>query len=310
MPCRLEIQNLRVRSLSTAFQEVHWDLESTREDVLDYTFQVLRSEGSAGPWDVLSPEMEDTFFFVDANVNVTNRWRIYHYLLRVKHKPSGDTRDFGPVVQEAEPDLIAVEVRKHIVLMMKETVGRRCWVLQRRTFGQRCVNCYDFTLKQKKKSGCLTCFDTGFVRGYYSPIETYIQFDPSTKRDHHTQLGKLQQKDTTARCGYFPELKPDDLIIEPENKRWRVTQQNNTERLRARLHQEIQVHEIPRSDIEYKLEIDLGVGTMKTSRGEVVQPLRLEDITFASERNFTNPQNLESVERDPFNDVYSLYKVK
>ena len=81
--CPLTIRHVKVRSLSVDHTQVSWELETTTLDVLDYTFQVLRSEGPEGPWDKLTPGMEDQYFFVDNavkscpsdNCAATIRWR-------------------------------------------------------------------------------------------------------------------------------------------------------------------------------------------------------------------------------------------
>ncbi len=307
MAILIEVRNIRVRSLSVDFQEVTWEVAPTREDVLDYTFQVMRSEAPAGPWEPLSPPMEDRYLFVDNRIKVSNRYRQYHYLIRVKKKDTGEVKDFGPSSLDPDADLVALEIRKHINLLMREFVGRRCWVLPVRTFGQHCPACFDGTLKARTRSGCRTCYDTGFVRGYHNPIEAWVQFDPTASANQQSNLGEMQQSNTTLRMGYFPPLKPKDVIIEPENRRWRVTQVNATERLRAVVHQELQAHEIPNSDSEYLIELDLGSGRMKGCDGDVVQPILLKDLFFAGSRNFTNPQTLEGFERDEVPGVFALY---
>ena len=303
----IEVRNILVRSLSVDFQEVTWEVASTREDVLNYTFQVMRSEAPAGPWEPVTVPMEDRYLFVDNRIKVANRWRVYYYLIRVKEKRTGEVKDFGPASVGPDPDLVALEIRKHINLLMREFVGRRCWVLPVRTFGQHCPACFDNTLKARTRSGCRTCYDTGYVRGYHSPIEAWIQFDPSANDDQQTNMGQLQQNNTTLRMGYFPPLKPKDVIIEPENRRWRVSQVNATERLRATVHQEIQAHEIPSNDSEYLIDLDLGTGRVKGCEGDIIQPILLKDLFLAGSRNFTNPQTLDAFERDEMPGVFSLY---
>lgn len=306
MPVALKVRNFKVTSQFVTFNELRWEIEPTQEDVLDYTFQVLRSEGSAGPWDEMSGEFEDRFFFVDNQINNTNKWRLYNYVLRVKHKLSGDTILIGPVAHDAEPDLIAIEIRKHMQLLFREFAGRRCWVLQRRTFGQRC-SCFNKILYRKMKSGCRTCYDTGFVRGYYAPIETFIQIDPSSNNNQPSGVGNLQADNTTARLGYFPQLKPDDLIIEAENERWRVTKSNATQKLRAALHQEIELFQLARSDVEFLINLDFGTGTVTTAFGTEIKKVELSDLPFAGERNFNNPQNLEAAKDVEYPGNYKQY---
>lgn len=301
------VRNIKVRSLSVDFHEISWEIAPTREDILDYTFQVLRSEAPAGPWEPISVEMDDRYLFIDNRIKVANRWRVFYYLVRVRHKQSGKTWDFGPASRDADPDLIATELRKHVNLLMREFVGRRCWVLPVRTFGQRCPACFNESLKTRVRSGCRVCYDTGFVRGYHNPIEAWVQFDPSPNDNQETNVGTLQQNNSTLRMGYFPPLKPRDVIIEPENHRWRVTQVSMTERLRAPVHQEIQAHEIPVNDSEYLIELDFGTGRVKSCNGEDLQPLLLKDLFLVGSRNFTNPQTLDAFERDEIPGIFSLY---
>jgi hypothetical protein len=292
MTVAIDVQKLRVRSLDVDFHEVSWEIGSTTEDIFDYTFQLLRSEGPEGPYDVLTPEMEDRYLFIDNVISRGHNYREYYYKLRTKHKASQVTKDHGPVYNVAEPDLWAIEVRKHANILMREFAGRRCWVFPVRTFGQRC-GCWSVTLGKRTRSGCVTCFDTGFVRGYMSPIEAWLQIDPNPKAEQNTSVGPIQQEVTTLRMGYWPPLKPRDLIVEGENVRHRANQISFTQKSRAVLHQEVAVYQIPKTDIEYKLEFDIGAA--------------LKDIWLSPSRNFTNPQCLETFKDEEIPDILSLY---
>ena len=292
MSVPLKIEGLRVRSLNVDLMEVTWRAENTMEDVLDYTFQILRSESPMGPFEALTGTFEDRYIFVDNNIKLGHAYRKYFYTVRVTRKRDGEREDFGPASLEADPDLLSVELRKHLNLLFREFAGRRCWVLPIRTFGQRC-QCWSATLGKRTKSGCKVCFDTGFTRGYMHPIESWIQFDPNSKSEQQSAVGIQQQSNTTARMGYFPDLKPRDLIIESENRRWRVVAVSATEHLRATVHQELQLHEIPSTDVEYAIELQLQ-GALK-------------DMFMSPARAYTNPQTLEAFEREEIPSIMSLY---
>ena len=293
MSVTIRLNEIKVRSLDVDFHEVSWELAQTSEDLLDYTFQVLRSEGPEGPFSDVSPTLEDQYLFIDNSILVNHEHRQYYYKIRVTNKQTKKTEDFGPVARAPQADLIATELRKHMNLLFREFIGRRCWVLPVRTFGSRCVNCYDRTLQKSTKSRCLTCYDTTFTFGYMRPVESWISIDPSPKSEQQTNVGPLQQDDTTARMGFWPPVKPRDVIIEPENKRWRVNKVTQTEQLRAPVHQEIQMHKIPSSDVEYRIEFDPGNA--------------LSDLFLIPARNFSNPHNLDSFTDEEFPAVYQLY---
>lgn len=293
MPVTIQIRKFKVTSLDVDFHELSWEVANTTEDILEYNFQVLRSEGAEGPYKPLTDSFEDRYSFVDNLVLSLHRWRQFFYKLLVTEKVSGDIKEFGPVSQEPEPDIMAIELRRHIRLLFREFAGRRCIILPTRTFGQRC-ECYDPELDKRTRSGCITCFDTGFVRGYMHPIEAFIQVDPSAKSEQNLNVGTTQQDNTTCRLGYWPPIKPRDVIVEPENKRWRVVQQNQTEHSRAPVHQEVSIHRIPESDIEFRIPVHFEDA--------------LKNLFLTPARNFTNPHNLQAFEDEEIPDIFSLYQ--
>ena len=292
MSVQIELKEIRVRSLDVDFNELSWKLVDTSEDILDYNFQVLRSESPSGPFEPLGLSFQDLYYFIDNTIRGGHRWRKHFYLIRARNISSGDYKDFGPVAKEPEADLIAAELRRHMQLLFREFAGRRCWVLPVRTWGQRC-SCWSTTLKQRQRSGCLLCYDTSFVRGYMHPIESWIQFDPSPKTEQQTNVGPQQQSNTTARMCFYPPLKPQDLIIEPENRRWKVVQVSTTEHLRAVVHHELQLHEVPPKDIEFSIPLNLEKA--------------LKDLWLSPSRNFYNPQDLNSFLDAEAPGIYNAY---
>ena len=96
----LEARNLKVRSLDVDLLEITWEIEPTMEDIFDFSFQLTRSEGAEGPYDVLTPEMDDRYIFIDNQITRGHDHRQYFYRLVIKHKASGDTKEFGPASHE------------------------------------------------------------------------------------------------------------------------------------------------------------------------------------------------------------------
>lgn len=293
MPVELEVVNAKVRSLDLDFHELSWEIVTTIADVYDHTFTIYRSESPEGPWTRLTVPFEDRYIFIDNALQVFHRWRRYYYRIRVTRKSDEEYRDFGPFSNEPEPDLIAMEIRRHIHLLMQEFAGRRLWVLPVRTFGQRCPACWDYTLRQRTRSSCPDCYDTGFLGGYMHPIEAWFQIDPSPKTSQTLVMVKTQQSNTTGRGPNFPELKPDDIIIEAENRRWKVIAVSQTEKGRSGLHQEFQLYELGRKDIEFTI------------------PLRMEkalkDLYITPARNYSNPHNFTNFEQEDVPSIFDLY---
>lgn len=291
----LEVTKARVLSLSIDYNQLSWEVVSTTEDLLDYTFQVLRSESASGPFEPISKEIEDTYLFIDNLVKVGNIYRQYQYIIRVKDKRSGETKDFGPYARAPEPTLVATTLRNHLNLLMHEFIGRRCWLLPVRTFGQRCADCWNPRLQKRRFSGCRSCFDTGFVRGYHKPIEIWCSIDPTPAAQQPNNIGRTQQQSTTGRMSFYPAVKPDDVLVEAENIRWTIRTVTTTQEQRAIVTQELQMRRADTTDVEYLIPLDLGVP--------------MQDILYTPQRNYTNPQNMGADSLNPldYDMIFSLY---
>lgn len=290
----LRIKDFRVRSLTIDNNELSWKVEDSYQDALDFTFHVLRSESPEGPFEDLTPNgFKDRYLFIDNSIPTAHRWRQLFYRVRVVQDSTQEFEESGSETREPEPDLIALEIRRHFQLLLREHAGRRAWVLPVRTFGTRC-SCFDANQKKKIRSGCRLCWDTTFVRGYLSPIEVFIDVNPSAKAQQDMTVGSTHQSNTTARLGYYPPIKPRDLIIEAENRRWRVGRQTQTEHVRASLQQMFELHEIPPSDVEYGIPLQTDTA--------------LRDMFLSPSRNFTNPHNLENFGNEEIPGIFSLYR--
>lgn len=295
----LSVKELLVRSFSLDFLEVTWEIENTTLDPHDYHTYVLRSESPMGPWDIITGPFSDRYRFVDNQVNLLHRWRQLYYKIRtVRKADTTDVAESDAKTFHAQPDLIAKEIQRLERLVWEEYAGRRCFIFPARTFGQRCPSCYDGPERgkgytgQRTRSHCLTCYDTGFARGYLDPVEIFMQIDPSTHIEQPLPVAERQQSDTSARLPNFPLVKPRDIIIEAENRRWRVVTVTSTERLRSVVHQELRLHEITKGDIEFQLPIK-------------VEDLR--DFEPSPSRNFTNPQNLDAFESEAIKNTFAVY---
>lgn len=233
-----------------------WEVAPTTDEVLDYRFQVLRSEGPRGPWDERTGWFTDKYEFLDNAVPSRNASTTLYYLIRVKHAVTGKTEDFGPTPVNDSPDLIALEVRRTWEVRLHELVGVRSWLFPVRTFGTTCRNCYSKTDQQVTSSQCLSCFGTGFVRGFHQPIELHAQFMPIPKGFVLTPSIRNEAA-SLIYLGAYPDVKVKDLIIRSDNTRMRVANVKSTQRLGMVCHQEIVVTTCGVGDIEFKVPVDI-----------------------------------------------------
>jgi hypothetical protein len=292
----IKVTKLTVRSFNLDHMDVFWEISPVAapvtadapHEIYNYEFYVLRSEAALGPYEQIAGPLRDQYSLRDIRVSLLHKWRQYYYKIRVVHRTTAEEETFGPASSlEPEPDLIAAEIIRQEDMLFREFAGRKCVLFPARTFGPVCT-CYDTVTKRVTRSGCKTCFGTGWMGGYMSPVEVFVQIDPFPKVSQASSLQERQPSDTAARMISFPPVAPNDILVESENRRWRVITVTPTQRLRATVRQELTIHEIPKGDIEYALPVKVDAKSL--------QP--------AAERNFTNPQNLDD---EDFSDIFAVY---
>jgi len=258
----LELTEVQCRSLELSRMFLTWEATGT-EDPLDYDIYVERADSPGGAWTTLtSVPLVDSYIFVDSQPGLLHTWNQLFYRLRAVHRASSETAYFPrvPVRLQARPPLDALEMSRQELVLLKEFTGRKCWLFKRRTFGLKCPECWDRFSQRKTKSNCRTCWSTGWMGGYHNPIEFYCQIDPTGQAAQIVPpVGETHQENTTARTIFFPPIDVRDLIVEAENKRWRVHTRSTTERARAPVKQELQIHRIPEGDMEYAIPLNLDI---------------------------------------------------
>lgn len=273
----LEVANIEVASFDLDHLDLSWETETSSEDPQDYDFYVLRSGSPLGPYRTLAGPLVDIYRYRDVQVGLLHQWKDLYYRVRLVHRQTGETLEFPDddgVAMVARPPLDLLNIRSEEYVLFKEHIGRTCWLFKRRTFGMKCPNCYVEFMDRRTRSNCPTCFDTGFVGGYHYPIECLVQIDPSPQADQLASTEKLEQVNTTGRTLAFPPMSPKDIIVEADNRRWRVRSMAPTERLRAVGHQELQLHAVIPGDVEYTLPVEVD----------------LAEVSVSPPREFVNPQ--------------------
>jgi hypothetical protein len=159
------------------------------------------------------------------------------------------------VVLEAFPDLEAVEAIRRFDLVAQEFIGRRVVVLAQRTEGQRCSECWDHLKRRRKHSNCATCYGTGISGGYFRPRECYAVKPPAAEMVQLSPLFELQTHDEVMWFSSRPRIKPRDLVIDADGRRWRAMGVRRSEKLWALTRQTVQLRELSKDQVEYSIAI-------------------------------------------------------
>lgn len=280
----IKIRDLKVSSFSLDSQDLLWEIEETLEDVRDYDFFIQRSEGQEGPFDTIGGPLVDQYSFRDVQAPAYNRERQHLYRIRIVKRDTGLESFSSVEFQIAPQDLIAAEIQRSEFLRLREYVGRKVFIFQKRTFGQRCLTCWDPIKQRLTVSSCPECFNTGFSRGFMRPVSTYMQIDPATglagQAEQLSDLGKTQHSIVRGRTILHIIMKSGDLVMELENIRWRITGTLVSDHIRHPVTQDVTMMRIPETDIEYSIPL-AGV----------------DPATFQASpaRAFRNPMNIDAV---------------
>lgn len=267
----LRFKNVDVRGLSIDSLTISWEIDPADPvgfDINQVEFRVYRSNSPEGPFDLLTATpLVDTFVFIDKQVNRRSFWRKTYY--KIAATRTTDSYTVESVVHRAEVHKgsrrrllagLAIVKKERMLLQGKgitaEYVGIPSAVLIRRTFGQRCSECFDFELQRALKEQCTSCFNTRFKYGYFSPIPAYINFNPSPEILQVVNWGEAQPSETDCWLSNYPLLSAGDLVIEPTNRRWKVVRPHSTKLLRTPIRQIVRLAEINRSDVEYLFPLD------------------------------------------------------
>jgi hypothetical protein len=278
----LEVRNIRVRSYDIDHLDLFWEVVPTYEDPLDYTFVVEKSNSEFGPFLDLTGEFRNKYRLRDNTVRGQHsHYRKHYYRIRVTHSQTSATATYPEegygVALAAPPDLYAMEMACHERLALKELKGREVIIFPKKHFGQRC-SCFDQVTGRRVRSNCRTCYDTGWVGGFDTPIRTYAQIQTPSEVTAVTPHGKIVVQNAKAKLSNYPELEEGWIIVEQENKRWRVGAAIEKYKLsRAVIRQEASLYLVEKGDIEYTLPMNID------------SP---EDYTATPDRNYRNPQDL------------------
>lgn len=290
----ISITSLKVTGFSRRYHDVQWEIAPTNDDLQEWTFTLERSEAEAGPFTVVAGPLVDRYWVRDNATPQISLNRTLFYRVYAQNK-SRQIDFYSQVADREGPeDLIAAEIGSLETLLFEEFVGTRTWLFPKRTFGQRCAACWDDVMGKKTDDSCPVCFNTGFSGGFHWPVEFFAQFDSSPRVDIANTMELHQQVTRGVRCPASPHVSPGDLLINHQNRRYRVVSVADTNRLGVSVHQELHVIDIQPGSIEDAIELKV----------------EHRSLDLVAHRNFTNPQCPESaglVQDDALSSLLGRY---
>lgn len=144
------------------------------------------------------------------------------------------------------------------------TVGQRALLRSRgmptvwwaaKSTGTRCT-CWDPIRRRILDENCQLCHGSGRRDGYGGPTLIYVMTETVEQRNVSVQAGgELEQSGRTLWTNADVRLRPRDVLILPDSKRYRVDSVNQFTSIGTRTRQVCRCLEINPSDVEFDLQV-------------------------------------------------------
>lgn len=205
-------------------QLVRWALNPTTYPLENVSFEVFRSFGPAGPWELAGEVPEGIFHFYDYTGGDAHSFRENYYIVRVADKTGKGYRDSAPVQLEHDADNIALELVRKKNLYLANYAGIAGAVLIKKRWGAKCSRCWDTARQIPTDSNCKSCYGTGYSGGFMAPVYVPMLAMPSARNYAEQDGARYEQGNSVFEIANVPDVAPDDILIDRiTNARMRVT---------------------------------------------------------------------------------------
>ena len=262
----LLLQNLNINQIDTNSIYVQWEFAPTTEDLSKYTLSIYRSESPGIPDDILGfelvvPDLDvTTAGYLDRGLSgLSTPGRIWYYKIIVKNTDTNNTSlapRLASYFKGKSPDLYTKEILRQKRIVLEKFVGRKFFLLKRRTWGSHCNLCWDEILFRCTNPDCPVCYGTGWISGYFEPTPFFAMLTPAPQRNQIMMFGEWKPSDTLLETLNYPPLVDKDVIVDDSGNRWVVIQVQKTEKLGFLLEQRVQLARIEYDDVVYSIPIN------------------------------------------------------
>ena len=232
--------------------------------VAHYTFQVERSGGPEGPWEILVSGLVDTYFYVDADIQSPHNDSSMG-MMSLERKPYYRVTATPGALECIKDTMGATDHRRQGIVFkltrdadryFRVGVGTEVSVFKRRRWGEKCPICTSST-GQSTRAHCSNCFGTTFVGGYWNPVYTFAQRKPSPIQVQAMPQGTIESNVLQILMPAIPLVDVEDvLVFMRDNSRYEIKSVTATTVHSMVIHQELVASELARSAREYNLKAD------------------------------------------------------
>jgi hypothetical protein len=261
---RLEIN--RISNLWPRKIFIQWTLRNPPA-ATGYTFNVYRSGGPEGPWEKLTDDLVDTFYYLDDDFpGPHDRSKVGHVQMRMSNyyrvtvkygtDPEAEAVHFVDGAPDHRRAGMIRKLMRDAYLSLRKGNGTEVAILKRMWYGEPCTICRS-SVGQTTRAHCSTCNGTGIIQGYWNPVYTYARRTETPQDTRVGPQGKVESNRLMVYMPYFPEVEVEDILVFlRDNRRYIIEQVSLTSVHAVTVHQECSVSELSRTSREYNMKVD------------------------------------------------------
>ena len=258
IPERVERPEISVTIYSIFYDHmtVEWSIPSNWGNC---TFNVYRAPSDSGPFEKINETPLIGNSFKDPDNKDVSKARSSYYKIEVR-LPSGQYVSSKPITyinkRSNWVQIRADEIRRRELLLLRKFVGVRSLLFRRKTFGNRCSKCWDFTIEKIMKDHCTSCMGTGFEGGYFEGLELLVQYEQTLSQPVLGPGGLAEPNIIPAWTVNYPEIHSFDMLLRvPDWKMYRIEALQPTELQTVVVRQIMTLLELDKESIEYQLAL-------------------------------------------------------
>jgi hypothetical protein len=150
--------------------------------------------------------------------------------------------------------LRSLEIQRREYWFLSRFGGIKTYLFRRKSYGQRCLTCWDFKLEKVMQDHCPDCLGTGFEGGYFDPSICYVQYDATPENNAKTYYGRMEQVQIGAWTISIPTMRVDDVLVQTGTWRmYKVLSNAPTELQGNPVRQILGLTQLSKGDVEYQL---------------------------------------------------------
>lgn len=235
-----------------------WELNDAFSAPAPFTFTVQMAPTPSGPWESISDQLVDTYYWADERKPVGKTAARNYRVVMVDGAGVGHASQpvmpFGDL--SLREFLIAREILRKEELNASRMAGTRGQVWISAEYGSRCPKCLDPVTGNVRDSHCRKCHGTGFYPSHYGPFDMWLSFSQSQHGMAHDEAGGTKDdKSFSVRAIGTPRLKKNDVLRDVASGKMYYIQgvANVTEMRRIPIVQQLTVSEAATTDQCYDL---------------------------------------------------------